>query len=280
MRPPPGDWDYTLKVVNELLRRSTYKPKPHSNIPKTSPIPPLPNTWSSISKDGLDTWIATQMNRSPLPIFQVSTEAGPLPKRLPLASTEVEIERRADSGIIEMRLSALREANVSPDTYQFLQYVLRLAARTDPMRSFEPGRVSQSEAIYVEMRSRVTQFGMPVLGPGGKVTIYREPESLQADIVIRSLLERTPSQWRESSEISRRVRNKTAEHEHALIQGSLGYFELSKYDQQTWLRPAFVFILDIEFSANRNITWRETIVESATTTTKISDAEGLGAWTG
>src|SRR5262249_19530388 len=154
--------------------------------------------------------------------------------------------------------------NVSPARDQFLEYVLRVAAETDPMRSLEPERASQSEAVFVEMRSRLNQSGMPVLGPGGKVTIYREPETLQADIVIRKLLGPTPSQWRESSEISRRVRNRVAEHEHAQIQGSLGYFELSKYDQQTWMRPAFVFILDIEFSANRNITWRETIVEPAT----------------
>jgi hypothetical protein len=63
------------------------------------------------------------------------------------------------------------------------------------------------------------------------------------------------------------------------IAAAFGYFELSKYEPQLWLRPAFVFLLQVS-SENPDLAWQDTIVEAATTNSGISSVEDLGSWAG
>jgi hypothetical protein len=63
------------------------------------------------------------------------------------------------------------------------------------------------------------------------------------------------------------------------ILAGFGYFELSKYEPQSWLRPTFVFSIDLQ-PGNRSFpSSRFTIVEPATEGCGIGLEEGLGSWT-
>jgi hypothetical protein len=279
MYSAPGDWNNTLKVINELIERSRRQESSRPKSPESySPSPEPPPDLILLRREQLESWIAARTDRSSPPIFQLAVEERPFPKMNEAFYRPHVTLKRLYSGAFEMNATTPREANFLPFRDRFLQDALQVASEADA-RDFNPVRASSSDTIVAEFRTFLSRAQLPVLGPGGRVTVYREPENLHADVVVRSTLNPITAQWRPIGEIVQRVRTRLEEHKYTQIHAGFGYFELSKYDRQSWLRPAFVFLLDIEFSANRNISWRETIVEAASTTSELGDFEGLGAWT-
>ena len=86
------------------------------------------------------------------------------------------------------------------------------------------------------------------------------------------------SDWKDITDILRRVVELSSATKKISISAKYGYFELSKYELQMVMRPVFVFVLDGYVEAVRLPSWRQTVVESATYSADISDDEGLGAW--
>jgi hypothetical protein len=58
----------------------------------------------------------------------------------------------------------------------------------------------------------------------------------------------------------------------------VGYFELSKYETQLFLRPAFVFIFSMPGDAEDAVSWQTIRVEPATVWDEIHLRAGLGQW--
>jgi hypothetical protein len=107
---------------------------------------------------------------------------------------------------------------------------------------------------------------------------------VEANVVVRRRLSPIPSRWQSYRELIGRVRSRISgrvpERAKVRIEPAFGYFELSKYEPQLWLRPAFVFLLQVVFSEGSDLAWQDTIVEAATTNSDVSPGEGLGSWAG
>jgi len=56
-----------------------------------------------------------------------------------------------------------------------------------------------------------------------------------------------------------------------------GYFELSKYDQQSTMRPVFLATLDLK-ADETGIPYRFVTAAAATSAAGVSHGDGLGSW--
>jgi hypothetical protein len=90
------------------------------------------------------------------------------------------------------------------------------------------------------------------------------------------------SRWREPPEVSEALRAKLAEQgpsrDIAKIYATLGYFELSKYEAQRWLRPVFLLFVERILVEDARVQWQSTLAEPATTSAEVPLDEGLGSW--
>jgi hypothetical protein len=161
-------------------------------------------------------------------------------------------------------------------------------AKEQDVREFQEQIIEPtgSQVILREYQSILKEQDLPVLGPGGRISVFFTASAwLEADIGVRKRLRSVPSQWRQQSEIVqeilRQLSERTLEQNSVRISARLGYFELSKYEPQRWLRPAFVFLLEIVSAVEPGVAWRDTIIAPAATTTETEIAleDGFGSWT-
>ena len=123
---------------------------------------------------------------------------------------------------------------------------------------------------------------MPVIGPGGRVTVARAREGFDVDVVVRRRGEALASHWRAPTEIAETLLALTPR-EGLAVRAALGYLELSKYEVQRLLRPVFLFLCtggggtDEE---NQSVAprWAYVVAEPASTAPDISLDDGLGHW--
>lgn len=227
-------------------------------------------------------WVASWTKRGGLPIFQLifpaieASYASPRRVGAPDATTS----RRSDSGILE-----LWRPEHLPTTEALVplsQQLAAMAAVEDP-RTLVPVSDTGSEVIAAEWESRIAQQDLPVIGPGGRIVIAREASGTTAEIVIRKRGRTIASRWRSTDDLmaglSRRI-TQCAPGAASIVQDAFGYFELSKYERQDWLRPAFMLLIELTVAGDDRIRWIETIVEPATETDEFGPAEGLGSWFG
>ena len=111
------------------------------------------------------------------------------------------------------------------------------------------------------------------------MTIYIGGDWMEADIVVRKRSVRITGQWRSTEQILRRLPSEVAAgQENIEISANFGYLELSKYEVQAWLRPAFMFVVRNVSTAEDRVPWAYSLAEPATQTTQVSLDEGLGSW--
>jgi hypothetical protein len=169
-----------------------------------------------------------------------------------------------------------RKAMADP-TPAFLQGLLRIANNEDN-RSYVQASFSSSETVVSDLQTRLLPENQPVIGPGGRVTVYREPDGAVVDFVVRHREKPMRSNWRQPTEISEPVRERMRRYDETVIKANFGYYEQSKYARQSHLRPAFLFLLDVTvfLEPSRPIAWREQMVLAASTAQGLDVTEGLG----
>jgi hypothetical protein len=160
-----------------------------------------------------------------------------------------------------------------------LAELARLARAEDP-RTFTPVDVRQSAFVASELTSRVPDSSnLPVIGPGGRVTMFREGDRVEADIVVRKRRGAIKFEWRNPEVVIQRLRDLLSRERGAVeISAQFGYLELSKYEAQSLMRPAFSLVLEGFGSADFRVPWQMVLVEPATVNQEIPIDEGLGAW--
>jgi hypothetical protein len=244
--------------------------------------------WDHLTVEGVPSWIEDKMSthRPPPPIFALVNPAELAERRPPQAPEwlNVNVTRRKDSGIPELHEFMPRDIRLKSFTERLLPRIIGMAEAEDE-RQFRRVQNLKSDFILAEFQSRLGgDVGLDVIGPGGRVTVYSGQASVAASVVVRSRLKPIPSQLRPYTElaerISRRISERVPEKAYVRIRAAFGYFELSKYEPQLWLRPAFVFLLRVTFSEGTALAWQDTLVEAATTNSDISSVEGLGSWAG
>jgi hypothetical protein len=123
---------------------------------------------------------------------------------------------------------------------------------------------------------------VPVIGPGGRVTVARSREGLDVDVVVRRRGRPIASSWRAPTEIAATIAG-LVPRERLSVQAAFGYLELSKYEVQRLLRPVFLFLCTggggaDEERASAAPRWAFVVAEPATTAPDVSLDDGLGHW--
>jgi hypothetical protein len=239
--------------------------------------------WSHLSRDDVGEWIESRLQGFAVPIWALSESTPDLLLDHPGLVSFASSHPRKDSGVWEL-VTRGSEHLVHGTISERLRQVIEEAARQiDQGRNYVREEPPRSEVILAEYSSVLRDPTIPVVGPGGHLTVYRtsfhgETNLLQIDLVIRPTRNPIPSRWRSASEIFRQWETRYSEEQEPLkISAAFGYFELSKYERQVWLRPAFVF--DVGHPGTENtVAWQESFVLAATRSSEISLNEGLGSW--
>jgi hypothetical protein len=185
---------------------------------------------------------------------------------------------RFDSGILEFQFP---EADTLHDSGLDLAINLASFAEREFGRSFYSVEIRASQVIVAEMQSRLNLADNEeqVIGPGGRITIYRGNRWMEADLVLRRRVGELSSSWRRPEQIVARVLAEIAgEPEGIEVMCQFGYLEVSKYEAQEWLRPVFLLSFQNTGALEGQVSWQYSVVEPATTNSELPLEEGLGSW--
>jgi hypothetical protein len=230
--------------------------------------------WPSL-KAILHRWISENTEAAPKLYYTIAPSLALTDPRL----SRVQSRRLAESGMHELLVNP---PPTSENWRPLLEGILSLATGLDEGRVFYSAEPNVSEIVRAEIDSFID--GLPVIGPGGSITVYESLRQLQIDVVVRRRTEAIASAWRDADAILEGLRTKIADRgyfdERESIDLSYGYFELSKYEAQTLLRPAILCSVDrrVEIEG-KPVRWQSTVVEPTTTNSDIPLEAGLGAWT-
>lgn len=253
------------------------------------------HSWTTLDPPLLDAWVRARTSAPPPVIYHLAPPLMPAALQAPFGDLP-NLSRRSDSGIAELIIqNPLASSLESPfDLLQApilaaeIQDVVSLARQEDPDRMFGDREQPDPRSAFWEYRSLIPLPSIvgeptPVIGPGGRITIastsYRGEPVVEVSLVVRRRLTSFPSAWRPVDEILRSVRwELESTPSNIKVHAAFGMFELSKYEQQRVLRPAFVFVLTSEESSDFRVPWQYTIVEAATKSPNLPPEEGLGSW--
>lgn len=210
------------------------------------------------------------------PMFRVPTPAVQLARdQKRYSDPDMRVSRRSDSGVLEIRF----EKNESRRVIDPALTAISIAHEEDPERKFlELRRDREGSQFQV---SRTSIESLPVLGPGGRVIIRDSDAVFMADITVRSRdFKGVASEgWNDPGLVYQALTNEFGDYgRHLEMKPRLGYFELSKYDVQSLIRPVFMFLIQVRHKSPRGtyVAWETTRVLPATINESIAEREGLG----
>jgi len=188
---------------------------------------------------------------------------------------DMGVNRRRDSGVLEMQFDKSQSRTVVDPA----QTAMAIAREEDPERKFLELRRDHEGSEFSVSRTLIES--LPVMGPGGQVLIQDSDVAFMADITIRSreLQGIASEQWNDPGLVYRSLAAEFGDYRDYLeIKARLGYFELSKYDAQSLIRPVFMFQIQLqsESSQGSHVVWETTHVQPATLNKSIAEREGLG----
>jgi hypothetical protein len=244
--------------------------------------------WLELKTVELRDWIAS-LKGDELPIFQLrapqlkgeNLEWHSVPK--PFMQDYME-RRRPDSGILELRFEQ-KDGYLDSSLASHLFEI----ARSEDERHVQPAREIDSEVVYAEFETELTDLGMRVIGTGGRITVNRAQETsvekpktraFNADIVIRRRTASIVSRWRDSDDVAQSILRRIDRFAQTSIESlfvQFGYLELSKYELQNWMRSA-VLISFAALAVDNKAKWTSTIAEPVTTTENLELMDGLGSF--
>jgi hypothetical protein len=188
---------------------------------------------------------------------------------------DVQVNRRRDSGVLEIRFNRTERRRA----VDLAQTAMAIARDEDPQRNFSELRRAHEESQFLVARTLIGS--LPVLGPGGKVLIQDSDAAFMADITIRRrrLQAIASGEWNDPELLYRSLTTEFGDFPtNVEIDARLGYFELSKYDDQSLIRPVFMFLVrpHDELSEKGYVAWEIVRVQPATLNKLVAEREGLG----
>ncbi len=224
-----------------------------------------------------------QLLSPPPPLFRLAERLDvPIPQRIHRAGTL--INRRSDSGVIEIKTPGIRLSAMAESAATLEQTIIQVAA-------FEDQRTLQANAIAAAIgkQGRVqTLVNLPennravaVLGPGGAIIGSDGADGLEIAVVIRHREQSLPSTWRKPEAVIEELFTgfgiPGSDISPSDVRLRFGYFELSKYDRQSTMRPVFLAVLDLK-ADETGVPYRFVAVAAATNAPGVAADEGLGSW--
>ena len=172
---------------------------------------------------------------------------------------------------------------------QEFEGIVRRSAEEADKRDFRATDGPLPAGVSFELESRVPvgerDSGMliEVIGPGGRATAFRGARGMTgADVTIRRRSKAERGTWRRLGEIMRPLEQALGEDFFGMeptVRAAFGYFELSKYEAQSLMRPVFLFAIEQEQDPEGQ--WpgfQRIVVSAATTAGDLDNSEGLGMW--
>jgi hypothetical protein len=227
-------------------------------------------------------WTSFIMDRQPPPIFRLQEpQKDQIPTNIYLGNHNFpsKVSQRPDSGILEFEFAESdRLHDFGPELA-----IRNLAsfAQQEFDRSFYSIEPTASQVILAEMQSllNLAEHEEQVIGPGGRITVYRGDRGMEADLVVRRRVGEIPSSWRRPELIVSRVQAEIAGQPEGIeVSCQFGYLEVSKYERQEWLRPVFLLSFQNTGALEGQVPWQYGVVEPASTNLELSLEEGLGSW--
>ena len=201
------------------------------------------------------------------------------------------LRRRSDSNTLEIDFSQKADYPVYWDDrrpVQEFEGMVRKLAVVEDERDFRVTDQPLPAGVGFELESRVprgTGTMLEVIGPGGRATAFRGVRGMtRADITIRRRIRWRRGMWRRPYEILRPLEQALGEDflglgEKPTVRAAFGYFELSKYEPQSLMRPVFLFAIEQEQGPEGQ--WpgfQRIVISPATTAGEFDMSEGLGMW--
>src|SRR5258708_820683 len=228
----------------------------------------MPLIWETISPNALIQWILTKQFGPPPEAYEL---LGPpsikdVLKTPLLATLGPYVRIHPESGAVDVKVPDLPGFNEGAVKALSLAIVEALDAR----EAFEWTQLDEEEkgspdivhsAVGKEYWLSIN--GIRPVGPGGRITYY--PRRRLVEIIVRRRGKSLGGGWCKSKEVADRVLSylEIGDAPGTRLRAGFGYYEASKYESQSVLRPAFVFLLD-RGTAKDGPRWRVSTVEAAT----------------
>lgn len=233
----------------------------------------------AIHHDELSDWLRTATEGAAPPAFALAPPS--FVADFVLADVAVQLRElggeivvRHDWGPMEFRISRRGLNSLSGDALPRLTAVCQAADDRAYYRVAGEERGSSSLALEIE-----SALDLPVIGPGGRMLLFAAPDGFYGELSVRRRFgDPTPSiGWRAADQLQTRLRSRF-ELESVALSAELGYFEASVSQQQRWLRPAFLFVLEQQQPEESGPGWRTVVVEPATDVEGLPPEAGLQQW--
>lgn len=236
--------------------------------------------WARVDASGLVDWISTNLRSSPPPIYRLghkkTTEGLP-----DFRDYDAQLSWQPDRQVPEVRMTVPVGALPSEG---FLQATASAALSLDQDRRLVVApRSGEGETVYMDIATELYDQKLPIIGPGGRVTVYKSSTHIQADLVVRLREKKLQSFWRTPAMIYESLHSSLLAggpmEDIVNIFATVGYLELSKYETQHWLRPTFLFVVERMIDVGEtHIEWQGTLAEAATINEDVPIRAGLGSW--
>lgn len=272
--------------VRQILNRFIYGPRPEPDrdaqhvfaAPKFLPSGEMQKLEIAYLRD----WIGHQARRKDLPIYKLAPEvpALALPSGARALQPSYFPQRLSASGLWRVVVGPSPGLGFEAASASGFQ-AIRDAGLAVDQRQENPRVSIESSVIVRSVRSRLKEHDLPVLGPGGHVTAYQHEGELEIDVVVRKRAGAMPATVRPAEEVAdfveRRIAGLSPGGPLPRLWAGFGYFELSKYDRQQYLRPAYVVAVTFPDEDGSTL-FSSVLVEPASVSSQIPAAEGLGNW--
>jgi hypothetical protein len=253
-------------------------------INPSNPNGGLPSIWETISPSALSKWILTKQYGPPPEAYKL---LGPpsireVLKTPLLASLTPYIHIHPESGAIDVKVPDL--PSFTEETVRALS--LEIVGALDSRQAFEWTHLDEEEKGSPDnVQSAVgKEYWLSVnyihpVGPGGRITYY--PRRRLVEIIVRRRGKNVHGYWRKPTEVADRVLSylEIGDAPETRLRARFGYYETSKYESQSLLRPVFLFLLDRP-TAKEGPRWRVSTVEAATELPRFPATAGIDSVTG
>jgi hypothetical protein len=236
-----------------------------------------------LDRSQIDDWLSDRLRGTVPPVYTLERPSGgadaarsPLRRQLQERGFET-LEVNPNSGSVTFVLPTNQANTIMEEYAEQLLAACQAADKRDYFWVQADG--NHEGATELEIRSRLSESDMQVLGPGGRMLLVANGNAFVGDLTIRR---RGGTQeadgWRRPPQLM----------EHLEAYGELavtlfadtGYFETSKRETQGLLRPVLVLVAEHEPDPERefDVGWRRLLVEPITDLHGVSPGSGIDLW--
>lgn len=246
--------------------------------------------WETVSPSALSSWISGKQAVPPPEAYELldAHSVQEVLKSSPWGAYTRFMHLHPVSGAIDLKLPDFSKIPNLPGSAedQAIALSLGIVGALDAREPFQWTHLDDEETGRPDnVRSAVgREYWLSVnniipVGPGGRITYY--PRRRLVEIIVRRRGKSLGGYWRKPGEVVNRALSflEIGDMPGARLRAGFGYYEASKYESQSLLRPVFLFLLDRP-TAVEGPRWRISTVEAATELPEFPVTAGIDSVSG